>query len=61
MYKSNNMTVRLDVTQRSIYKGHDSDSTNINISNVRHPRCVLYNSKGLGMLTLKVEHNYICF
>jgi len=31
------------------------------LSNVRHPRCVLYNSKGLGMLTLTVEHNYICF
>jgi len=30
-------------------------------SNVRHPRCVLYNSKELGMLTLTVEHNYICF
>ena len=24
-------------------------------SNVRHPRCVLYNSKGLGMLTLTVD------
>jgi len=32
-----------------------------NNSNVRHPRCVLYNSKQLGMLTLNVEHNYICF
>jgi len=30
-------------------------------SNVRHPRCVLHNSKQLGMLTLTVEHNYICF
>ena len=30
-------------------------------SNVRHPRCVVYNSKQLGMLTLNVEHNYICF
>jgi len=30
-------------------------------SNVRHPRCVLYNSKQLGMLTLTVEHNYICY
>ena len=30
-------------------------------SYVRHPRCVLYNSKELGMLTLNVEHNYICF
>ena len=28
-------------------------------SNVRHPRCVLYNSKQLGMLTLTVEHNYM--
>jgi hypothetical protein len=28
-------------------------------SNVRHPLCVLYDSKGLGMLTLTVEHNYI--
>jgi len=25
-------------------------------SNMRHPRCVLYNSKELGMLTLNVEH-----
>jgi len=30
-------------------------------SNVRHPRFVLYNSKELGMLTLTVEHNYICY
>jgi len=30
-------------------------------SNVRHPRCVLYNSKESGMLMLNVEHNYICF
>jgi len=30
-------------------------------SNARHPRCVLYNSKELGMLTLNVEHNYILF
>jgi len=30
-------------------------------SNVRHPRFVLYNSKQLGMLTLNVEHKYICF
>jgi len=30
-------------------------------SNVRHPRCVLYNSMQLGMLTLTVEHNYIYF
>ena len=28
---------------------------------MRHPRFVLYNSKQLGMLTLNVEHNYICF
>jgi len=28
-------------------------------SNVRHPRCVLYSSKELGILTLTVEHNYI--
>ena len=28
-------------------------------SNVRHPRCVLYNSKELGILTLTIEHNYI--
>ena len=28
-------------------------------SDVRHPRCVLYNSKELGVLHL-VEHNYIC-
>ena len=30
-------------------------------SNMRHPCCVLYNSKELAMLTLTVEHNYICF
>jgi len=30
-------------------------------SNVRLPRGVLYNSKQLGMLTLTVEHNYICY
>jgi len=29
--------------------------------NVRHPRCVLYNSKELGMLTITVEHNYMCY
>jgi len=28
-------------------------------SNVRHPRCVLYSSKELGMLTLTVKHNYL--
>ena len=28
---------------------------------MRHPRCVLYNSKQLGMLTLTVEHIYICY
>jgi len=31
------------------------------VSNARHPRCVLYNSKQLGMLTLTVEHKYICY
>jgi len=30
-------------------------------SNVRHPHCVLYSSKELGMLTLTVEHNYIYY
>jgi len=30
-------------------------------SNVCHPHCVCYNSKQLGMLTLTVKHNYICF
>jgi len=29
-------------------------------SDVRHPRCVLYNSKELGIVILTVEHNYIC-
>jgi len=29
-------------------------------SDVRHPHCVLYNSKELGVLILTVEHNYIC-
>jgi len=33
----------------------------IHSPNVRHPRCILYNSKQLAMLTLNVEHNYICF
>jgi len=33
----------------------------MNNSNVRHPRCVLYNSKELGMLTLTVENNCICY
>jgi len=28
---------------------------------VRHPLCVLYNSKQLGMLTLTVERNYTCY
>ena len=39
-------------------KNVDKSSHN---SNVRHPRCVLYNSKELGMLTVSVEHNYTCF
>jgi len=30
-------------------------------SNVHHLRCVLYNGKELGMLTLNVEHNYIFY
>jgi len=32
---------------------------NPTVAIVRHPHCVLYNSKGLGMLTLTVEHSYI--
>jgi len=36
-------------------------TTDASSSNVRHPRCVWYNSNELGMLTLTVEHNYICF
>ena len=31
-----------------------------NDSDVCHPRCVLYNSKELGVLILTIEHNYIC-
>jgi len=28
---------------------------------MRHPHCVLYNSKELGKLTLTVKHNYIYY
>jgi len=29
-------------------------------SDVRHPRCVLYNSKELSVVIHTVKHNYIC-
>ena len=43
----------------AIYK--KGDKTNCSNSNVRLPRCILYDIKQLGMSTLTVEHNYICF
>jgi len=55
--------VSWDITSHSLVHGVTSLKTahELNVSNVRHPRRDLYNSKELDMLTLTVEHNYICY
>ena len=52
-----NLSIRRKISPGFSFFHNPGSNPGLLNSNVRHPLCVLYNSKQLGMLTLTVQHN----